>query len=356
MVNQLFRDITNGILGLCAITIFLGCSHSGRKDNPITYPKDLVAEEKTMKDSVQLPFLFYPERWFLTDNKLYILNNKDSLFLTVFDVKEDSMVFHGGTIGNGPGEYAIPSLGEMKQKDRVIIYSNGLNRLDAYNLNDGKLELRDIRHFPIWYEERGLPKAYTRLQQYNDSLFIGTSFMPREITVELIDVNNECVRGAVDFPLKPSGQSYSGPFECKISASTSYMAIAYRYINRIEIYHVSTEGFSLEYVLGDDQLQEDLYNQDRDDEMIVYYSDIYCNNDYIYALYQGVPYKDLSSVESHVEIYSLKKGKNIGNLDLEQLITDFAVDSECVIYGYNPFSEEYLFKFRKLSDKVASVF
>lgn len=56
----------------------------------------------------------------MTDNKLYILNNKDSLFLTVFDVRGDSVIFHGGTIGNGPGEYTVPSLGEMKQKIKLL--------------------------------------------------------------------------------------------------------------------------------------------------------------------------------------------------------------------------------------------
>ena len=39
------------------------------------------------------------------------------------------------------------------------------------------------------------------VQQDNDSLFVGISFMPREIVVELIDTNNECIRGVVDFPL-----------------------------------------------------------------------------------------------------------------------------------------------------------
>lgn len=71
--------------------------------------------------------------------------------------------------------------------------------MDTYNLNGGKLELKDIRHFPVWYKERGLPKAYTQLQQYNDSLFVGISFMPREIVVELIDTNNECIRELLIF-------------------------------------------------------------------------------------------------------------------------------------------------------------
>ena len=81
------QSIFNVVLGLCTIAISGGCSHLGEKNNFITYSKDLVVGGRTIKDSVQLPFLFYPERWFLTDNKLYILNNKDSLFLTVFDVR-----------------------------------------------------------------------------------------------------------------------------------------------------------------------------------------------------------------------------------------------------------------------------
>jgi hypothetical protein len=58
----------------------------------------------------------------------------------------------------------------------------------------------------------------------------------------------------------------------------------------------------------------------------------------------------LSSARSHVEIYSLKEGKNIDNLELDELITDFTVGPNGMIYGYNPFSEEYLFMFCKSSE------
>ena len=51
-----------------------------------------------------------------------------------------------------------------------------------------------------------------------------------------------------------------------------------------------------------------------------------------------------------MEIYSLKEGKNIDNLELDELITDFTVGPDGMIYGYNPFSQEYLFMFYKSSE------
>ena len=46
----------------------------------------------------------------------------------------------------------------------------------------------------------------------------------------------------------------------------------------------------------------------------------------------------------------VKEGKNIDNLELDELITDFTVGPDGMIYGYNPFSEEYLFMFCKSSE------
>ena len=39
-----------------------------------------------------------------------------------------------------------------------------------------------------------------------------------------------------------------------------------------------------------------------------------------------------------------------GMVTLDELITDFTVGPDGMIYGYNPFSEEYLFMFCKSSE------
>ena len=64
----------------------------------------------------------------------------------------------------------------MKEPEKIGIYSNSMNKLDVLHFNSDSLLYVKTLHFPLWNKQRGIPKAYTRLIQYNDSLFIGTSF------------------------------------------------------------------------------------------------------------------------------------------------------------------------------------
>lgn len=127
--------------------------------------------------------------------------------------------------------------------------------------------------------------------QYNDSLFIGISFVPKEIAVKLLNLKAEKVVDYIDFPLKPKEEEYSGPYECKIAASTNSLVAAYRYIYCLEIYELSTHNIRLKTIIGDSNNQYDLYRKDKDSEIIFHYSDIVCGEKQIYALYQGAKEK-----------------------------------------------------------------
>ena len=122
------------------------------------------------------------------------------------------------------------------------------------------------------------------------------------------------------------------------------MVIAYRYINRIEVYSVSEKGFSFQYAIGESETQEELYKQDRDDEMIKHYSDIYCGKNKIYALYQGVQEKDLPDAHSYLEVFDIVKGVNVANIKLERYVTDILIDEkQNKAYVYAPESGDYLY-------------
>lgn len=310
-----------------------GCTQYSKNHNIVQpLPKVLVDIVDAEPDSVKLPFLFYPERWFMTGANLFVLNSKDTPFFTIYNF-DTGKVCQWGQIGTGPGEYVVPSLCRMNEPATFGIYSNGLNKLDIYQIVADSVSNLSAYHFPIWNKERGLPKAYTRLQQVDDSLFVGTSFTPKEIFVELMDMKKEKLVDAVDFLLKPSEDSYSNPYECKISVAGNQMAIAYRYINRLEIYEISPVGFKLETVVGDDKTQETLCNQDRDEEMIVYYSDVICSTKGVYVLFQGVQEQDLSEVNSSLEIYDWE-GRNRAVFDLKKPIDSFVLDEKSeVIYA-----------------------
>ena len=98
--------------------------------------------------SIELPFLFYPEWWYLNDNKLYVLNSRVSPFLTIYNLSQSSCIQDGYT-GNAPKEFIVPSLCEMKDPYKVEIYSNSLNKLEIYHFRFDSLSLNKTFHFPL---------------------------------------------------------------------------------------------------------------------------------------------------------------------------------------------------------------
>lgn len=125
------------------------------------------------------------------------------------------------------------------------------------------------------------------------------------------------------------------------------MAIAYRYINRLEVYQISSLGFNLKFIIGDDKLQNDLYNKDRDDEMIYYYSDVICGKNTIYAIYQGTQVQNLSNVRSSLEIYNLE-GENLNTINLGRYISDIVIDETSnIVYACDKnIEDDYLYYYQ----------
>lgn len=315
--------------------LFCSCQQTVKVQNKVKKcTKTNLKNETIHSVAIKLPFLFYPERWCLNDSNLYVLNSRISPFLTIYNLLDSSYIQYGN-IGNGPKEFIVPSLCKMKNPGKIGIYSNSMNKLDIFHFKSDSLSLVKTFHFPLWNRQRGIPKAYTRLTQYNDSLFIGTSFMPREISVELMNLKTEKVVDCVDFPLKPKEEEYSGPYECKIATETNFMVAAYRYINRLEIYQLSTQKFQLKTIIGDANDQYDLYRLNQDSEMIFHYSDIVCGKNQIYALYQGVKERELSSANSKIEVYSYD-GTHLRTFDLGRTIEKILVDeSSMCIYAFD---------------------
>ena len=327
------------LFSIYAMTFF-SCQHTIKVQSEVKECAKTNLQNETIHPvAIKLPFLFYPERWCLNDSNLYVLNSRISPFLTIYNLQNNSCTQYG-SIGQGPKEFIVPSLCEMKEPGKIGIYSNSMNKLDIFHFNSDSLLLVKTLHFPLWNKQRKIPKAYTRLVQYNDSLFIGTSFMPKEISVELMNLNTEKVVNSINFPLKPKEEEYSGPYECKIATEMNFIVAAYRYINRLEIYKLSDQKIQLNTIIGDANNQYDLYRLNKDSEMIFHYSDIVCGKNQIYALYQGVKERELSSANSKIEVYAYD-GTHLRTFDLGRNIEKILVDESSMrIYAFDKNEEE----------------
>ena len=81
--------------------------------------------------------------------------------------------------------------------------------------------------------------------------------------------------------------------------------------------------------------QYDLYRLNKDNEMILHYSDIVCGKNQIYALYRGVKEKELSSANSKIEVYSYD-GTHLRTFDLGRSIEKILVDESSMrIYAFD---------------------
>lgn len=80
------------------------------------------------------------------DSKLYVLNSRINPFLTIYNLQENSYIQYGN-IGQGPKEFIVPSLCEMKEPEKIGIYSNSMNKLDVLHFNSDSLLYVKTLHF-----------------------------------------------------------------------------------------------------------------------------------------------------------------------------------------------------------------
>ena len=330
------------------VTFFtiVGCSyHSG--DNKTAVENILTSETVAHIDSIDLYFNFYPERWDMTGDSLWIVNSRDSVFLTGYDIDSNKVFCSWGNIGNGPDEFLSPGLIENVHDGFLWLYGNTENRIAQYMVKDNSPI--EIIHYsmPVWIGGRGLPKPYTRIAAINDSICNGTYFLPRKAGADIFNIHTSKLLDEVDLCLQQPENSMSGPYEFKVSVSGNRLVFAYRYIDRIEVHRLKNDWSSeLEYFIGNDEDQYDKYEADKDEEMIKYYSDIQSDSKYAYLLYQNNEERNLQNTKTHLLKYDLDSGKNVKNILLNGYFDKLLVNDKDVVVLYSPLEENKLFLLR----------
>lgn len=305
-----------------AILLLPACS-GGKQDKD--KEQHLTEERTILLDSIKPPFVFYPERWTTDGVDLWIINSRDSFFLKRYSPKNNHVLWSGGSIGRGHFEYIYPGIIEGISKETISLYSNTLGRVDEYSTSKEPVMLNSAK-LPVWNEMHGIPKPYTRMARVNDSIVIGTYFLPRKAGADIINVHQGVL--VSDFPLgiTQNEETPSGPYEFKVAADGSYAVVAYRYIDRLEFYSVNPKGITtLTHILGNDETQTDLYNADRDDEMIKYYSDVFVYEGHLFVLRQNIEDGRMGDADTHLLVYDLESCINVENIALGREVSELQV-------------------------------
>lgn len=334
---------------LSSLTLLPACSGDKRDK---AKEQHLTEERLILLDSIKPPFVFYPERWTTDGGDLWIINSRDSFFLKRYSPKTNQVLWSGGSIGRGHCEYISPGIVEGISKGTMSLYSNTLDRVDKYSTLKEPVMLNSAK-LPVWNEMHGIPKPYTRMARVNDSIVIGTYFLPRKAGADIINV----LQGVLvsDFPLgiTQNEETPSGPYEFKVAADRRYAVVAYRYIDRLEFYSVNPNGITtLTQTLGNDETQIDLYNADRDDEMIKYYSDVFVYEGYLFVLRQNIEDGRMGDANTHLLIYDLESGLNVENIAFGREVSELQVipDIDRIVF-YSISTPDVIYEC-KLSDAI----
>ena len=320
--------------------------------NGCTFSRDHIFEERenvhsietiSELDSIVQKWNLYPERWNINGDTLWIVNTRDSLFLSGYDIKNDSLFCYWGHIGNGPDDYVAPGIIEGVVNG-LKLYGNTECKVIGYRFGNG-MPFEFLRgKLPVWNKDRGIPKPYTRISAINDSIGIGTYFFPRKVGADVINIKSGELLSEITLGVEQSEERLSEPYQFKIASASNIIVVAYRYLNRIEVYRVN-DGYETEpfYAIGNSSDQSELYEADRDDEMVKYYSDVQCDDRYIYLLWHGAEERELDLSPTHLLVYDITTGENIKNILLDRCFTKLLTDGNGRIILWTPLAENNIY-------------
>ena len=324
--------------------LFQGCRHNSNEVRIVDFPL-FVSNEFAEADSIKIDNLYIDVwNWAVKNEQIVILSkeNRDN-FLYVFSLPKFGPVYKCGNYGGGPDEFTAVNWINMLNNRQVGLYDIPRKKMYTYDLMSDTLVLNKTFEFRIW--ERNVAPPYTSIQQINDSLFVMKADMKEFTELELVNINTgEILQIFRPMLERESKIRTSAPYIFNVSANNNNIVLAYNFINRLELFKLDDGVSQIKpfLVIGSAKDQSDKKIED----YVVYYTDVYCNNKYIYALSQQGGMRE-SIKNSIIEIYTLD-GVPVKKITLDKHLHYFTIDyKRGVIYGYDSyvdFNYVYVYK------------
>jgi hypothetical protein len=297
----------------------------------------------------------------IVDNRIYLLDMTVAKTVQVYAIN-GQYISTVGARGNGPGEYVTPNNFRINEAAQTITIEDMVtNRLLIYDLNTyqhlstGNVSFSFHAHMPLsdrnqaWYAtnlkkswDGRLSKPYTFIQQVTDSIFLLKADMKDVTEMETVNMYTDSVMQTFRnlLPRKPNTVYTAYYFE--MTANEKNVILAYTYVNRLEFFRYD-DKVSPSLIIGTDKDQSDNKNID---DCVVYYTQVLCDDKYVYGLYQGQKNGEIRN--SYIEIYTFD-GEPVMQIKLDRYIHSIALDrKKNLIYGYSPdnsFDAVYIYPF-----------
>ena len=346
------KNIVIYLLTICLVAIScFSCSNTEEAEKRFPLVQELKAIEVPINEIIKLSSIYKLKDYIILrdgsencDVFFYVYKNPDFQFLYSFAKR-----------GQGPKEYRSPSV-IGNTPDNFFSFRD-YNIFTTYQLSDTASTF--INSYKIPPIDRGF--LLTGLNQIDDSLFLTKHQSNKWTRRELINLYTHEIIDFIPntFNLeKKLGRDYYTTFEESIVTSNNKrFAYGYFLIDLIEFGSIQNNKIVITNRVG---MKKNptfyLYETGRQGSQYkfnvlhntVYYSDIRCGNNYVYALYANIPMGDLKNEQaSLIEVY-MWDGSAIALFKLDKDISSFVVDEDMqTIYGFNIHtSEDYLYAYQ----------
>lgn len=173
------------------------------------------------------------------DNGVLILNvsSQDSI-IRVFSFPELALKSTFGTLGHSGDEF-ISANWCAAMNHGFGLYDMMKKKLFIYDVASGNV--RQTGEFSLPEDEEGMAQPYTKICQYNDSLFL-VKEDGDETNLRLMNlVNGKCL-STYHIDLRPAdGQPYT-PYDFEVSVCGNAVCLAYSYLDRVELLKITEDN------------------------------------------------------------------------------------------------------------------
>ncbi len=313
--------------------LIVSCSNSNKKPSQLT--KDFLTTTPIELDAIPIEALIAPSIWYADGNNIVAFNPRADDFVNVLDKHTFKLKTKLARKGNGPNEYTTPTIILGSPTDVIHISQTSPQKNDSYRLvNDTTVEKLES-HYTFPRDERitaiTTPKLYSFIHYVDRNRVIGSAFDGFSPIVDVVNMAEGKEVSNLKFTLEMDGAQSASPFIFNADYFNTYFAIAYEYINRIELYKLVGNDLKLQYVIGDTKTQEELFHQGKLNEMMNYYSGVAIGGDRLYALYYGELEGDVygdKAIDSYIEVYDLKSGEPLERLEVRHRLSKMMADRE----------------------------
>ena len=331
-------NITDNII-FCIILLILTSCGSETAEKNFGEVKDVSAELIGIDELLQANNIIKLEDYIVLQNGSEAVED----FYFVYSYPDLRFLYSFARRGRGPNEYIFPSVVKNTDGNVLAFKDHATDLIAFYRITDSSAELQMSMTF-----KSDDSRFFWEINCIGDSLMLVKHQDYKTGARELWNPYDHVMVDSIPntFEKLPSlmGKNYFTIFDdYQISANCNRFAVAYTFIDRIELGRINNGSITLESEIGVKSPPK-FYNYGRRevkeyniDKNIVYYENVYSGEKYVYALYSDDRLDNTEKNHSSVlEIYSWS-GEPVCQLNLEYPIAYFAVDEEHnVIYGLNP--------------------